>query len=184
MDEERSKSIKELKRKLRELETAGTEGSSIATKVIAGVLLAVISFLSAEMYDFHNQLISINQKMTLLVTPDFKIVPSGKHVTHELAREVIDGRLKALEKESERLSVGIGKVANLGSELRHAHRTECLKHLELLRAEASTLRNAITEDFRRADSVLSNSLEKDLEELEKDLKDMDRRLSGKGSKYW
>ena len=197
-DDQNEESIEALQRKLIKLITAEKEreriplqrpvtppiqqpifeGTGIMGKVVAGILMAIISFLSAEMYDFHNQLISIEQKMTLLVTPDFKIVPSSKHIEHTLAREVISGRLKALEKEIERLNIIIRKGANLGAELREQHREACLQHLELLRSESRSLKKELTVDFRKSDEHLEKMMFKKTVEIEKDLDKLRKNVVG------
>lgn len=66
---------------------------------IIGLMFAFVAFLGTQLFSANNDIVRLNQGMKLLVTPDMKIVPSGKHASHELARAKLDARIKALEWE-------------------------------------------------------------------------------------
>ena len=66
---------------------------------VIGLMFAFVAFLGTQLFQANNDIVRLNQGMKLLVTPDMKIVPSGKHASHELARAKLDARIKALEWE-------------------------------------------------------------------------------------
>ncbi len=191
-DDDRDKSIEDLRRELeRELDSLdrrdeprrrrGGRPSSyrdekarsqeLSMRIIAGLCIAAISFMATEMYDFHNQLIGIDQKMRLLVTPDFQIVPSGKHASHELARETLGARITSLEGNIKFMMQKLEETEGLGERMRQEHMTECLRHLTLLREEAGKLKEGITSEYRREISQEIKMIERRIEGLSRAIKE-------------
>ena len=66
---------------------------------VIGLMFAFLAFLGTQLFQANNDIVRLNQGMKLLVTPDMKIVPSGKHASHELARAKLDARITALERD-------------------------------------------------------------------------------------
>ena len=64
---------------------------------IIGLMFAFLAFLGSQLFQANNDIVRLKQGMNLLVTPDMRIVPSGKHASHELARVKLEARIKALE---------------------------------------------------------------------------------------
>jgi hypothetical protein len=146
----------------------------LTMRIVAGLCIAAISFMGTEMYGFNNHIIELDQKMILLITPDFRIVPSGKHTSHELARRGLEARIASLEERVKTLILELSKLDGVEARLTQSQMVEGQSHLNILRTESYKMKEDLTRDYRR-------ELEQSITMIEERLENLYRILTEDGS---